>query len=189
MQRTLPRTGMSMFSRVIRSVRTCRRTPAGSAMIPAGRRFSAARRINQPCMGINRCRMDSHAVMKPDTRVPQHLLMTFVLPSRLPQNTFAPKNKTKGLFDKTKALMSKRKPEQSFCYAPTEESGCIFYMRFFSRILSREWRRRRIARIIHIPGRICHFALGFCKNKKKRTETLYQSFSPFMVPMAGLEPA
>ena len=36
-------------------------------------------------------------------------------------------------------------------------------------------------RIIHIPGCICRFALGFCKNIKKRTETLYQSFSPFMV--------
>ena len=89
---------------------------------------------------------------------------------------------------KTKALMSKRKPEQSFCYAPQEEGGCIFYMRFFSRILSREWRRRRIARIIHIPGCICRFALGFCKNIKKRTETLYQSFSPFMVEHTGFEP-
>ena len=76
--------------------------------------------------------------------------------------------------------MSKRKPKQSFCYAPTEGSGCIFYMRFFSRILSREWRRRKHAGIIHIPGCIYRFALGFCKNIKKRTETLYQSFSPFM---------
>ena len=107
---------------------------------------------------------------------------------RYPKIHLHPKQNERAI-DQTKALMSKRKPEQSFCYAPTEESGCIFYMRFFSRILSREWRRRRIARIIHIPGRICHFALGFCKNKKKRTETLYQSFSPFMVPMAGLEPA
>ena len=31
-----------------------------------------------------------------------------------------------------------------------------------------------------IPGGISRFALGFCKNKKKRAETLYQSFSPFM---------
>ena len=31
-----------------------------------------------------------------------------------------------------------------------------------------------------IPGGIYRFALGFCKNIKKRTETLYQSFSPFM---------
>ena len=99
----------------------------------------------------------------------------------LPQNTFAPKNKTKGLFDKTKALMSKRKPEQSFCYAPTEESGCILSMRFFSGNTSREWRRRKHDGIIHIPGCICRFALGFCKGIKKRTETLYQNFSPFMV--------
>ena len=84
--------------------------------------------------------------------------------------------------------MSKRKPKQSFCYAPTEGSGCIFYMRFFSRILTREWRRRKIARIIHIPGCIYHFALWFCKNIKKRTETLYQSFSPFMVEHTGFEP-
>ena len=29
-------------------------------------------------------------------------------------------------------------------------------------------------------GCICRFSLEFCKNKKQRTETLYQSFSPFM---------
>ena len=34
--------------------------------------------------------------------------------------------------------------------------------------------------MIHISGCICRFTLGFCKNKKERTETLYQSFSPFM---------
>ena len=84
--------------------------------------------------------------------------------------------------------MSKRKPKQSFCYAPTEGSGCISYMRFFSRILSREWRRRKIARIIHIPGCVCRFALEICKSIKKRTETLYQSFSPFMVEARGVEP-
>ena len=39
-----------------------------------------------------------------------------------------------------------------------------------------------------IPGCICRFALGFCKNKKERTETLYQSFSPFMVEVWGVEP-
>ena len=106
----------------------------------------------------------------------------------LPQNTFAPKNKTKGLFDKTKALMSKRKPEQSFCYAPTEESGCIFRIRFFNRIPggNRWWRYR--TELMQIPGCICRFALGFCKNIKKRTETLHQSFSPFMVELRGLEP-
>ena len=29
-------------------------------------------------------------------------------------------------------------------------------------------------------GCICRFELEFCKNKKERTETLYQSFSPFV---------
>ncbi len=90
---------------------------------------------------------------------------------------------------KTKALMSKRKPQQSFCYAPTEGSGCIFFMCFFRGFLSRRCRRRNYAGIIHIPGCICRLALGFCKNIKKRTETLYQSFSPFMVRETGLEPA
>lgn len=88
---------------------------------------------------------------------------------------------------KMKALMSKRKHEQSFCYAPTRESGCILSMRFFSGNTSREWRRRKHAGIIHIPGGICRFALGFCKNIKKRTETLYQSFSPFMVEPRRVE--
>ena len=32
-------------------------------------------------------------------------------------------------------------------------------------------------------------APSFCKNIKKRTETLYQSFSPFMVEVTGFEPA
>lgn len=76
--------------------------------------------------------------------------------------------------------MSKRKHEQSFCYAPSRECGCILSIQFFSGNSSRGWRRRKYAGIIHIPGCICHFALGFCKNIKKRTETLYQSFSPFM---------
>lgn len=77
--------------------------------------------------------------------------------------------------------MSKRKHEQSFCYAPSRECGCILSIQFFSGNSSRGWRRRKYAGIIHIPGCICHFALGFCKNIKKRTETLYQSFSPFML--------
>ena len=77
--------------------------------------------------------------------------------------------------------MSKRKHEQSFCYAPSRECGCILSIQFFSGNSSRGWRRRKYAGIIHIPGCICHFALGFCKNIKKRTETLHQSFSPFMV--------
>ena len=40
----------------------------------------------------------------------------------------------------------------------------------------------------HTKRRLCRFALGFCKNKKKRTETLYQSFSPFVVEHRGVEP-
>ena len=42
---------------------------------------------------------------------------------------------------------------------------------------------------MQIPGCICRFALGFCKNIKKRTETLYQSFSPFMAEKEGFEPS
>lgn len=53
-------------------------------------------------------------------------------------------------------------------------------MQFFSEDSSRGRRRRKRSCFIHIPGCICRFALGFCKNIKKRTETLYQSFSPFM---------
>ena len=37
-------------------------------------------------------------------------------------------------------------------------------------------------------GCICRFELEFCKNKKERAETLYQSFSPFMVEVWGVEP-
>ena len=55
--------------------------------------------------------------------------------------------------------------------------------------MPRGWRRRNITGIIHFSRCICRFALGFCKNKKERTETLYHSFSPFMVPVAGVEPA
>ena len=84
--------------------------------------------------------------------------------------------------------MSKRKPEQSFCCAPTEENGCISSMQFFSRNSYQRRQRRKHTRFIHIPGCICRFVLGFCKNKKKRTETLYQSFSPFMVEARGIEP-
>ena len=74
----------------------------------------------------------------------------------------------------------KTKAEQSFCYAPKEESGCILSKRFSGGILPQGWRRRKHAGMIHISGCICRFTLGFCKNKKERTETLYQSFSPFM---------
>ena len=76
--------------------------------------------------------------------------------------------------------MSKRKPKQSFCHAPAEISGCILSMWFLSGFLTQEWRRWKRRAKLHIPGCIYRFALGFCKNIKKRTETLYQSFSPFM---------
>ena len=82
---------------------------------------------------------------------------------------------------KTKALLSKRKPSNRFVMHPPGESGCIFSMHFFSRNPSRGWRRRKRARIIHIFGCICRFTLEICKNIKKRTETLYQSFSPLML--------
>ena len=62
-------------------------------------------------------------------------------------------------------------------------------MHFFSRNPSRGWRRRKRARIIHIFGCICRFTLEICKNVKKRTETLYQSFSPFMAEKEGFEPS
>ena len=89
---------------------------------------------------------------------------------------------------KTKALLSKRKPSNRFVMHPPGESGCIFSMHFFSRNPSRGWRRRKRARIIHIFGCICRFTLEICKNIKKRTETLYQSFSPLMVEARGIEP-
>ena len=99
----------------------------------------------------------------------------------------APKTKRKG-YRQNESPIVKTKAEQSFCYAPTGESGCNFRMRFSSNILSCEWWRMKCGDIIHIPGCICRFALGFCKNIKKRTETLYQSFSPFMVEHRGVEP-
>ena len=89
-------------------------------------------------------------------------------------------NKTKGL--------SQNESRAIVLLCTRRESGCIFSMRFFRLFLSRGWRRRNYAGLIHIPGCICRFALGFCKNIKKRTETLYQSFSPFMVERRGFEP-
>lgn len=80
------------------------------------------------------------------------------------------------------------KAEQSFYYAPKEESGCIFSKWFSGRFLPWEWWRRKKVRNIQISGCTCRLALGFCKNIKKRTETLYQSFSPFMVEARGIEP-
>ena len=82
----------------------------------------------------------------------------------------------------------KTKAEQSFCYAPKEESGCILSKRFSGRLLLRQWRRRKKERNIHNSGCICRFALEFCNYKKERTETLYQSFSPFMAEKPGFEP-
>ena len=63
---------------------------------------------------------------------------------------------------------------------PTSAGGYISYLGnldlFWHR--SRQW--SEISQILHIPGCICRFELGFCRNIKKRTETLYQSFSPFL---------
>ena len=81
----------------------------------------------------------------------------------------------------------KTKAEQSFCYAPKEESGCILSKRFSGRLLLRQWRRRKKERNIHNSGCICRFALEFCNYKKERTETLYQSFSPFMANLADYD--
>ena len=71
---------------------------------------------------------------------------------------------------------------------PTSLGGCISYVGDFDlyRRRSRQWWTRTLK--LHIPGCICRFALGFCKSIKKRTETLYQSFSPFMVEVRGIEP-
>ena len=74
----------------------------------------------------------------------------------------------------------KTKAEQSFCYAPKEESGCILRIWFFLGILRQKRRWQNGAEKLQNPRCICRFALEFCKNKKERTETLYQSFSPFM---------
>ena len=82
----------------------------------------------------------------------------------------------------------KTKAEQSFCYAPKEEGGCICSKWFSGGILPRGWRRRNITGIIHFSRCICRFELEFCKNKKERAETLYQSFSPFMAEAVGFEP-
>ena len=100
---------------------------------------------------------------------------------------FAPKIKRKG-YRQNESPIIKTKAEQSFCYAPIEESGCIFWLWNFADFRCRRDRWQSNARILHIPGCICRFALGFCKNIKKRTETLYQSFSPFMAPPMGIEP-
>ena len=44
----------------------------------------------------------------------------------------------------------------------------------------RSWRRRWPAGKLQISGCKSRFAFGFCRNIKKRTETLYQSFSPYL---------
>lgn len=44
----------------------------------------------------------------------------------------------------------------------------------------RSWRRRWPAGKLQISGCKSRFAVGFCKTIKKRTETLYQSFSPYL---------
>ena len=92
------------------------------------------------------------------------------------------------LYCSNESPIVKTEAEQSFCYAPKEESGCILSKRFSGRLLLRQWRRRKKERNIHNSGCICRFALEFCNYKKERTETLYQSFSPFMVEPRGVEP-
>ena len=92
------------------------------------------------------------------------------------------------LYCSNESPIVKTKAEQSFCYAHKEESGCILSKRFSGRLLLRQWRRRKKERNIHNSGCICRFALEFCNYKKERTETLYQSFSPFMVDPRGVEP-
>ena len=91
------------------------------------------------------------------------------------------------LYCSNESPIVKTEAEQSFCYAPKEESGCILSKRFSGRLLLRQWRRRKKERNIHNSGCICRFALEFCNYKKERTETLYQSFSPFMVEHRRLE--
>ena len=44
----------------------------------------------------------------------------------------------------------------------------------------RSWRRRWPAGKLQISGCKSRFAVVFCKTIKKRTETLYQSFSPYL---------
>ena len=92
------------------------------------------------------------------------------------------------LYCSNESPIVKTEAEQSFCYAPKEESGCILSKRFSGRLLLRQWRRRKKERNIHNSGCICRFALEFCNYKKERTETLYQSFSPFMAEKPGFEP-
>ena len=106
---------------------------------------------------------------------------------RYPKIHLHSKTKRKG-YRQNDSPISKTKAGQSFCCAPTGKSGCIFCL--WNCAGSRGcWKlRQSAARIIHIPGCICRLALGICKNIKKRTETLYQSFSPFMAPPMGIEP-
>ena len=87
------------------------------------------------------------------------------------------------LYCSNESPIVKTEAEQSFCYAPTRECGCIFSMQFFSRNLFRVWRRWKWHAKLQYSGCICRFALEFCNYKKERTETLYQSFSPFMFVM------
>ena len=89
---------------------------------------------------------------------------------------------------KTIAPNSKTIAGQSFCYAPNEDRGCVFSVRFLRGKLLLTYRRRWPAGKLQISGCKSRFAFGFCRNIKKRTETLYQSFSPFMVERRGFEP-
>ena len=101
--------------------------------------------------------------------------------------SFAPKQNERAI-RKTIAPNCKTKARQSFCYAPTEDSGCIFSMRFLRGKLLLTYRRRWPAGKLQISGCKSRFAFGFCRNIKKRNETLYQSFSPYLVEHRGFEP-
>ena len=62
---------------------------------------------------------------------------------------------------KTIAPNRKTKAEQSFCYAPTEDSGCIFSVRFLREKLLRKFLRLRQAENLQISGCKSRFAFGF----------------------------
>lgn len=94
--------------------------------------------------------------------------------------SFAPNSKMKGLSTKRKPYYQNE--SRAIVLSCTHRGKWVHFLyAIFQWVFPRGWQRRKNACIIHISGCICHFALGFCKNIKKRTETLYQSFSPFMV--------
>jgi len=60
------------------------------------------------------------------------------------KNNLHPIAKRKG-YRQNESPINKTKAEQSFCYAPTGESGCIFFMRYFGGFLLWGRRRRKLA--------------------------------------------